>query len=138
MSVILSWIAQVIAAVILGQTLFFKFAGSAESKHIFETLGVEPWGRYLTGSLEAVAVVLLLMPRTAVFGAILALGLMSGAIFSHVTKLGIVVQDDGGLLFGLAITVFVCAAMVIVIRRGELPFWPVGVESGAAPLDSKS
>lgn len=116
-----SWFFQAVAAVILLQTLFFKFSGSAESKFIFETLGVEPWGRVGTGMAELVASILLLWPRFSVFGAILAAGLMCGAITGHLTKLGIVVRDDGGLLFALAVTVLASSAIVIWLRRGELP-----------------
>lgn len=117
-----SWIAQIIAAAILAQTLFFKFTGAPESKFIFSTLGVEPWGRILTGVLELVAVGLLLTPRLAACGAVLSLGLMGGAVMGHLTKLGLVVQDDGGLLFALAVTVFGAAAVVVWLRRAELPF----------------
>lgn len=119
--VVASWTFQVIAAAILAQTLFFKFTGAAESKFIFTTLGLEPWGRLGIGAAELVAVILLLTPRTVVFGALLSLGLISGAIMSHLTKLGIVVQDDGGLLFALAITVFACSVIVLVIRRRQIP-----------------
>lgn len=140
-----SWTFQVIAAVILAQTLFFKFTGAEESKYIFSTLGVEPWGRIGTGMLEAVAVALLLTPRWirngAVYGAGLAGGLMSGAIFSHLTKLGIVVKDDGGLLFGLAVTVLGAALVILWLRRFELPlvgrFFPssqAGVACSTAPV----
>ena len=118
---ITSWILQLIAAGILAQTLFFKFSGAAESKFIFTTLGAEPWGRVATGCAEFVAVVLLLAPRTITLGSLLALGLMTGAIGSHLTKLGIVVQNDGGLLFGLALAVFACSAVVLVLRRREVP-----------------
>ena len=118
---ITSWILQLIAAGILAQTLFFKFSGAAESKFIFTTLGAEPWGRVATGCVELVAVVLLLAPRTITLGSLLALGLMTGAIGSHLTKLGIVVQNDGGLLFGLALAVFACSAVVLVLRRREVP-----------------
>jgi hypothetical protein len=124
-----SWFFQAVAAVILLQTLFFKFSGSAESKFIFETLGVEPWGRVGTGMAELVASILLLWPRHAVFGAILAAGLMGGAITSHLTKLGIVVRDDGGLLFALAVTVLASSATVVWLRRGELPVF--GTRLGA-------
>ena len=116
-----SWVLQLIAAAILAQTLFFKFSGAEESKYIFATLGAEPWGRVATGLAELVAVVLLLAPRTVPLGALLALGLMAGAIGSHLTKLGLVVKDDGGLLFGLAVTVFVCSAVILVIRRRQIP-----------------
>ena len=116
-----SWIFQIIAAAILAQTLFFKFSGAEESKYIFTTLGVEPWGRIASGCAELVAIILLLVPRTVTLGALLALGVMTGAIGSHLTKLGIVVKDDGGLLFGLGLTVFTCAAIVLVLRRREIP-----------------
>ncbi len=118
---IISWIFQLTAAVILAQTLFFKFTGAPESRFIFETLGIEPWGRIGTGVMELVAVILLLNPRTAATGAVLAMGLMAGAIFSHLTKLGIEVQGDGGLLFALACTVLVSGAIVAFLRRADIP-----------------
>ncbi len=117
-----SWIFQIIAAVILFQTLFFKFTGASESRHIFTVLGVEPWGRIATGMVELVAVGLLLSSRHAVLGALLSLGLMSGAIFSHLTRLGIVVQDDGGLLFALAVTVLGASVIVVWLRRFQIPY----------------
>ncbi len=118
---IISWICQLAAAAILGQTLFFKFTGAPESKYIFSTLGAEPWGRIGTGVMELIAVGLLLYPRTPAIGAVLAVGLMGGAIMSHLTKLGIVVQNDGGLLFKLALTVMVASLVVLFLRRRELP-----------------
>lgn len=119
---VISWILQIIAAVILAQTLFFKFTGAEESKYIFSTLGAEPWGRWGTGVLEVIAVVLLLTPGFILAGAGLAMGLMSGAILGHLTKLGIVVHNDGGLLFILAVTVFLSSAVIAWLRRTE---WPV-------------
>jgi putative oxidoreductase len=131
-----SWILQIIAAVILLQTLFFKFTAAPESVYIFKTLGLEPWGRIGTGIVELIASVLLLTPRTVTIGAIVALGVISGAIFSHLTKLGIVVMDDGGLLFGLALAVFGCCAMVLLMRRAEIPvvgvFFRTAGEAGMA------
>lgn len=118
---IVSWILQLVAAAILFQTLFFKFTGAEESVYIFTRLGLEPWGRIGSGVTELIACVLLLTPRTVPLGAILALGVISGAIVSHVTKLGIVVKGDGGLLFALAIVVFVASAVVLVIRRAQIP-----------------
>jgi len=118
---IASWILQLIAAAILVQTLFFKFTGAEESKFIFTTLGLEPWGRVASGCAELVAIILLLAPRTVTLGAMLSLGLMTGAIASHLTKLGLVVKNDGGLLFGLALTVYACSAAVLVLRRREIP-----------------
>lgn len=116
-----SWIFQLIAAAILAQTLFFKFTGAEESKFIFTTLGVEPWGRVATGCAELLAVLLLLGPNTVALGALLSLGLMTGAIGSHLTKLGIVVKNDGGLLFGLALTVLACSVVILVLRRRQIP-----------------
>jgi putative oxidoreductase len=121
--VVLSWTLQIMAAVILGQTLFFKFTAAPESVHIFTTLGMEPWGRLGSGVAELIAVVLLLMPHTVTLGALLALGIISGAIASHLTKLGLVVKDDGGLLFALALTVFAASAIILVLRRVEIPFF---------------
>lgn len=116
-----SWLLQLIVAVILIQTLFFKFTGAEESVYIFTTLGLEPWGRIGSGIVELIAAVFLFIPRTVVFGAILSLGTISGAIMSHLTKLGIEVKGDGGLLFGLAIVVFVSSAALLWMRRREIP-----------------
>jgi putative oxidoreductase len=116
-----SWLLQVLAAVILLQTLFFKFTGAEESVYIFSTLGMEPVGRIGSGVVELIAAVLLLVPSTVAAGAALAIGLMAGAIVSHLTVLGIEVKGDGGLLFGLAVTVLLSAAIVLVLRRAEIP-----------------
>ena len=118
---IISWILRLIVVVILVQTLYFKFTGAPESVYIFKTVGAEPWGRIGSGVVELIASILLLIPRTVWFGALLALGVICGAIFSHLTKLGIVVQNDGGLLFILAITVFVCSLAVLFLHRNEIP-----------------
>ncbi len=119
---IASWICRVAAAGILLQTLYFKFTGAPESIYIFTTMGIEPWGRYASGIAELLAAVLLLFPRTPAIGALLAAGVMVGAIGSHLTKLGIVVQNDGGLLFALALIVFVCASVTAFIHRRQIPF----------------
>jgi len=116
-----SWACQLVAALILLQTLFFKFTGAAESVYIFETLGAEPWGRYLSGIAELVAALMLLVPGMAALGGALGAGVMVGAIGSHLTKLGIDVQGDGGLLFGMACVVFLCCAVVSFLRRDSLP-----------------
>jgi len=116
---IVSWVLQLVAAGILFQTLFFKFTGAPESVYIFTTLGMEPWGRLGSGVAELIACTLLLLPRTAPLGALLGLAVMAGAIASHLSRLGIVVQNDGGLLFGLALTVFVSCGLVLVIRRRQ-------------------
>lgn len=117
----LSWAAQIAVAAILLQTLFFKFTGAPESVYIFETLGLEPVGRIGSGVAELVASVLLLVPGTAALGALVAAGVITGALGAHLTKLGIEVQGDGGLLFVLALVVFVGSLLVLWLRRRELP-----------------
>jgi hypothetical protein len=118
-----SWTLRGIAAVILLQTLFFKFTAAKESVYIFSTLGMEPWGRIGSGVAELIASVLLLMPSTIAIGAAMSLGVISGAIFFHLTKLGIALPavDDHGELFALALVVFACSATLLVMHRSELP-----------------
>ncbi len=118
---VVSWILQLAVAGILLQTLFFKFTGAEESVYIFSKLGAEPWGRIGSGVVELIASLLLLAPATAPLGAIVTMGVMSGAIVSHLTILGIEVKGDGGLLFGLALTAFLGSAIVLVIRRSQIP-----------------
>jgi uncharacterized membrane protein YphA (DoxX/SURF4 family) len=118
---IISWVAQVIAVVILVQTLYFKFTAAPESVYIFSTLGIEPAGRIGSGIAELIASILLLVPRVAWAGALLGMGVMAGAIFSHLTKLGIEVQGDGGTLFALAVIVLVACGMVIFLRKKDVP-----------------
>lgn len=114
-------VLRLLIAAILLQTLYFKFSGAPESRQIFETVGGEPWLRYATGIGELIASLLLLFGPSIVAGAALALGLMVGAIGSHLfTPLGIVVQGDGGLLFGMAVAVAVAAALILWMRRPEL------------------
>jgi hypothetical protein len=117
----LSWLLQIVAAVIMGQTLFFKFSGAPEPVYIFTTLGVEPYGRWLAAVSELVAVVLLLWPAMAGAGGLLGLGVMSGALMAHLTtKLGIEVLGDGGLLFALGVVVWVACAGIVFLRRNQL------------------
>jgi hypothetical protein len=116
-----SWVLQVSIAAILLQTLFFKFSGAAESVYIFSKLGIEPIGRYASGIAELVAAGLLLVPGFASYGAVLSLAVITGAIISHLTVLGIEVRGDGGLLFALAVVVFACSLGVLALRWRELP-----------------
>jgi hypothetical protein len=117
----LSWLLQIVVAVILLQTLFFKFTGAEESIYIFTTVGAEPWGRYGSGVMELAAAVLLLIPATVSLGALLAAAVGVGAVVSHLTVLGIDVKGDGGLLFTLACVVLIGSAIVLALHRKELP-----------------
>lgn len=109
-----------LAAAILAQTLWFKFSGAPESRFIFTALGAEPWGRVAVGLIELVAVLFLVRQRTAVLGAMIASGLMVGAIGAHLVTLGIAVQGDRGLLFALAVTVLLCSVKILVSRRRQV------------------
>uniref|UniRef100_UPI00404828DA DoxX family protein n=1 Tax=Roseivirga sp. TaxID=1964215 RepID=UPI00404828DA len=112
---IITWILRLIAAIIMFQTLFFKFTGAEESIYIFSQIGMEPWGRYLVGFTELIASVVLLT-RWYGLGCLMGIGAMSGAIFFHLTKLGIEVQGDGGYLFALAIIVFVSCGVALLLN----------------------
>ena len=118
---VIGWICRVTAAVILLQTLFFKFTAAPESVYIFTKVGLEPWGRIGSGVAELIAAILILIPPTTCLGAGLALAVMAGAIFSHLTLLGIVVMDDGGLLFGLALAVAACSIVLLFLQRRRVP-----------------
>jgi uncharacterized membrane protein YphA (DoxX/SURF4 family) len=126
-TMVASWVLQLVVAGILLQTLFFKFTGAAESVYIFSTLGAEPWGRIGSGVVELIAAILLLVPATTTIGAALAMAVITGAILSHLTVLGIEVQGDGGLLFGLALTVFLASGGILLLHRGEIPI--LGLQS---------
>ncbi len=117
---ILYWILRLIAAIIMLQTLFFKFTAATESVYIFTTLGMEPWGRIGIGVFELIAALLILYPRTTAFGAVLGVGLMAGAIFFHLTKLGIEVQGDGGQLFIYAVLVLVSSLILAIAYRCQI------------------
>lgn len=123
---IADWGLRALVAAILFQTLFFKFTGAAESVYIFSKLGLEPWGRIASGIVELVAVILLLIPGAAAIGSIISLGVIGGAIMSHLTRLGIVVinsdgSSDGGFLFTLAVIVFVASGVILIMHRREVP-----------------
>ena len=118
---VVSWICRIAAALILLQTLFFKFTAAPESVYIFTQVGAEPWGRIGSGIVELIAAILLLTPRLVWAGAFLALGVMAGAIISHLTVLGIEVQGDRGLLFFLAIAVFLTSSIALLLHRTQIP-----------------
>jgi uncharacterized membrane protein YphA (DoxX/SURF4 family) len=116
-TIIISWILRIIAAVILLQTLYFKLTAHPESVELFTKLGVEPWGRIGTAIIELIAGILLLIPSTAFIGAFVGVGLMAGAITSHLTIIGIESKGDGGQLFMLAIVVLICCLLLTIIHR---------------------
>lgn len=116
---IFTWTLKVLAALIMLQTLYFKFSAAPQSVHLFTILGMEPWGRIGIGSLELVASILILIPRTTGFGALMGVGLMAGAIFFHITKLGIEFDGDY-ILFIYAVITFVCSSILVVLYKNQL------------------
>ncbi len=115
----LSWILRIVAAIILLQTLYFKFTAHPESVELFTKLGVEPWGRIGTGIIELFTGLMLLIPTTIFVGAFMGAGLMVGAIVSHFLVIGIESKGDGGQLFMLAILVFVCCAILVFLHKQQ-------------------
>jgi hypothetical protein len=119
----ISWALRLIVAIILLQTLFFKFTAARESVYIFSTLGMEPWGRIGSGVFELIASALLLIPRMVLPGAAMAMAATGSAILFHLTKLGVALTPvgDRGELFALAVVVTLCAATLLLMHRQELP-----------------
>lgn len=119
MKKIFSWLLRIAAAVILLQTLYFKFSAQPESVVLFTKLGIEPWGRIGTGVAELITAILLLIPSTIFIGALLGIGLMTGAIVAHLTIIGIESNGDGGQLFMLAVMVMVCCIIILLLHKQQ-------------------
>lgn len=113
-------IARTIAALIMLQTLYFKFTAHPESVYIFEKIGMEPLGRLGVGVAELMASILYFVPGLSGLGAVIGTGLMAGAIGMHLTILGIDVQGDEGYLFYLACAVLFCSLVVLWFKKNEL------------------
>ena len=113
---------RIVIAVILLQTLRYKFLAHPDSVYIFTTLGLEPHGRIGIGVMELIASVLLFPKRTVWLGALLSVGLMAGALFSHLTQLGIEVKNDGGTLFFMALVTWILGLIVLWDERKNIPF----------------
>ncbi|MEP5339479.1 MAG: DoxX family membrane protein [Algibacter sp.] len=115
-------ILRIVVAVILIQTLRFKFLAHPDSIYIFEKVGLEPYGRIGIGILELIAGILLLIPKTIWVGALLTVGVISGAIFMHLTQLGIEVNNDGGVLFLTAVVTFLLSSYLLFFYKKDIPF----------------
>ncbi len=115
-------VIRIIVALILVQTLFFKFTAHPDSVYIFSQVGLEPIGRIGIGIIELIAAILLLFPKTIWAGALVTVGIISGAIMMHLTEIGIEVNEDGGTLFYLAIIVFILASITLYNQRKNIPF----------------
>ena len=120
--VVVAWICRIVAAVILLQTLFFKFSAAPESVYIFTKVGIEPWGRIGSGIVELIAAILLFVPGLTWLGCGACPGVIGGAIVSHLTLLGIEVQGDHGrALRACDVVVAVCSAILLFIYRRTIP-----------------
>ena len=117
---IISWVLRLTVAVVLLQTLYFKFTAHPDSVHIFSALGVEPWGRIGLGIIELITAILILLPKTQIIGMTISLGIILGAVFSHLLVLGINVSNDGGGLFTLAIIVLISSTIFLIMNKTEL------------------
>ena len=131
MSKLIFWTIRIVPAIIMLQTLYFKFNAAPEPIHIFTTLlgKYEAFGRIGIGVIELIAGMLLLYPRTSVLGAILGAGTMAGAVFSHLFILGISVKyyttesvliNDKGSLFLSALITLICCLIIIYQQRNYL------------------
>lgn len=118
----ISLILRIAVAIILIQTLRFKFLAHPDSVYIFEKIGLEPYGRIGIGIFELIAGILLLIPKTVWIGAALTIGVIGGAIFMHLTQLGIVINNDNGLLFITAVVTFLITSYLLYIYKKDIPF----------------
>lgn len=117
---LVSWIFRIITAAIMVQTLYYKFTGAEESVKLFTLIGMEPWGRFGVGIMELIASLLLLVPKTKIFGAFLGIGLMCGALFFHFTQIGIIDASGSALLFIYACIALFSCVLILVIHYGEI------------------
>ena len=116
----ISWVLRLTVSAILLQTLYYKFTAHPDSVHIFSALVVEPWGIIGHGIVELITSVLILIPKTKMIGMVNSLGIILGAIFSHILVLGFNVSNDGGKLFTLAIIVFIASGSFLILHQNEL------------------
>ncbi|MES2255266.1 MAG: hypothetical protein V4559_09510 [Pseudomonadota bacterium] len=125
------WALSAYIAFVFVQSLFFKFTGSEESIYIFSTLrawsGIalfEPAGRWIIGTCELIASILLFVPRMRIFGAAMAIGIMTGALSFHLfTPLGVEILGDGGELFILACGVWISSWIILALSVNDIRAW---------------
>lgn len=113
---------RIIIAVLLIQTLYFKFTAHPDSVYIFSQIGLEPYGRIGIGIMELITAILILNPKSIWLGSLLSTGIISGAIFMHLTKLGIEINNDGGVLFYMALILLLLSIVLLINNRKSIPF----------------
>ncbi len=114
---------RIIVVLILLQTLRLKFIAHPDYVYIFSKVGIEPYGRILIGVTELIAGVLLLIPKAIWIGAIVIIGVMVGAILMHMTKIGIDVNGDKGILFITALITLKLSVIILWIYQKEVKFF---------------
>lgn len=118
-SINLPLVLKVVLAIILLQTLFFKFTASPESVYIFSKLNIEPYGRIGSGIIELFASFLLFFKRTKFYASMVIFGTMAVALLSHLFVLGIEIMNDGGTLFLLACVCFLISGYLILKYKND-------------------
>ncbi len=114
---IVTWIAQIVVVAIFAMGAIPKFTGGADA-----LAAKVPGGQsavYAIGALEFIAIILLLIPKTAVYGASLAALIMIGAIGSHFGPVGM--EGDFMTMFMMASVAFLASVTVLALRRKQLP-----------------
>jgi len=82
------WVLQIAAAGVFLMVGFLKLSGNAQLVGLFQAIGLGQWFRYLTGTLEVAGAILLLIPRTSGLGALMLVGVMVGAVMTHLFIVG--------------------------------------------------
>lgn len=118
----LKLIIRIAIAVILIQTLRFKFTAHPDSVYIFKKVGLEPYGRIGIGILELIASILILVPKTTWLGSLAVISIIGGAILMHLTELGIDINGDNGLLFYTAIATFTLSVISLWFSKKDIPY----------------
>lgn len=118
---IISWVFQIIAAIILAMAAYEKFSGNPLISSVFDQLKMGDPGKKLIGIIEAISAIMLITTNLCHFGALLGLGTMLGALIAHVTVLGISVNNDGGMMVGLMSLNIICCSIIMFIRRRSYP-----------------
>ncbi|SNR15533.1 DoxX family membrane protein [Tenacibaculum jejuense] len=115
---------KVLAGIIMLQTLFFKFTADMTSVDLFTKVAGEneAFMRIGTGIIELIATILLFLPKKTWLGALITVGVMSGAIFSHIIKIGIIHNNDGGALFIMAIITLISGGILLFLNKKDIPF----------------
>ena len=116
---LLSFVIRIAISLIYLQTLYFKFTAHPDSVYIFSKLGLEPYGRIGIGMLELIVAILLVLNKTKLLSIIVSLGIITGAIASHLLVIGITIKEDHGGLFTLAIIIFTLNIVLIYLHKTD-------------------